>query len=239
MHLKKNEKNLFLTNSDIKNNNSNSNDNLLTSLVNKNNTKILISPKKGNNKLFIKTIYSSTQLKSIKLKNSKKINITGILTKKIKKKKEFDFNSERIKNWRNKEELKLMKQFLSFEKKNSQKKLTSIIKNKSKNNLPKINNYDNLIKIYENNIKKNKNKSKLKRLLFLCKNKNKSNDLFVEKEKNLSLVNKRNKSSNHLNLKKSKNKINVNINNNNCFYSINNNNSHTKTKKIIKISKIK
>ena len=235
MHLKKNIKNPFLTNSDI--NKNNSNDNSPTSLVKQNNIKNLISPKKGNQKLFIKTIYSSTQLKSIKLKDNKKINITGILTKKRKKKKEFDFNSEKIKNWRNKEELELMKQYLSFEKKISQKKLASKIKNKSKNNLPKINNCNNLIKIYDNNIKKNKNKSKLNRLLILGKNKN-SNDLFVEKEKNLSIINKRNKSSNNLNLKKSKNNININTPsyNNNCFYSIDN--SHTKAKKIIKISKI-
>ena len=235
MHLKKNIKNPFLTNSDI--NKNNSNDNSPTSLVKQNNIKNLISPKKGNQKLFIKTIYSSTQLKSIKLKDNKKINITGILTKKRKKKKEFDFNSEKIKNWRNKEELELMKQYLSFEKKISQKKLASKIKNKSKNNLPKINNCNNLIKIYDNNIKKNKNKSKLNRLLILGKNKN-SNDLFIEKEKNLSIINKRNKSSNNLNLKKSKNNININTPsyNNNCFYSIDN--SHTKAKKIIKISKI-
>ena len=117
------------------------------------------------------------------MKDNKKINITGILTKKRKKKKEFDFNSEKIKNWRNKEELELMKQYLSFEKKIGQKKQASKIKNKSKNNLPNINNYNNLIKIYENNIKKNKNKnkSKLKRLLFQGKNKNTSNDLFIEK----------------------------------------------------------
>jgi hypothetical protein len=235
MHLKKNIKNPFLTNSDI--NKNNSNDNSPTSLVKQNNIKNLISPKKGNQKLFIKTIYSSTQLKSIKLKDNKKINITGILTKKVKKKKEFDFNSEKIKNWRNKEELELMKQYLSFEKKISQKKLASKIKNKSKNNLPKINNCNNHIKIYDNNIKKNNNKSKLKRLLILGKNKN-SNDLFIEKEKNLSIINKRNKSSNNLNLKKSKNNININTPsyNNNCFYSIDN--SHTKAKKIIKISKI-
>jgi hypothetical protein len=235
MHLKKNIKNPFLTNSDI--NKNNSNDNSPTSLVKQNNIKNLISPKKGNQKLFIKTIYSSTQLKSIKLKDNKKINITGILSKKRKKKKEFDFNSEKIKNWRNKEELELMKQYLSFEKKISQKKLASKIKNKSKNNLPKINNCNNLIKIYDNNIKKNKNKSKLNRLLILGKNKN-SNDLFIEKEKNLSIINKRNKSSNNLNLKKSKNNININTPsyNNNCFYSIDN--SHTKAKKIIKISKI-
>jgi hypothetical protein len=214
MHLKKNIKNPFLTNSDI--NKNNSNDNSPTSLVKQNNIKNLISPKKGNQKLFIKTIYSSTQLKSIKLKDNKKINITGILTKKRKKKKEFDFNSEKIKNWRNKEELELMKQYLSFEKKISQKKLTSKIKNKSKKNLPKINNYNNLIKIYENNIikkNKNKNKSKLKSLLFQDKNKNASNDLLIEKEKNLSTINKRNKSS--------KNKKNINVNipfyNNNCF----------------------
>ena len=171
------------------------------------------------------------------MKDNKKINITGILTKKRKKKKEFDFNSEKIKNWRNKEELELMKQYLSFEKKISQKKLASKIKNKSKNTLPKINNCNNLIKIYDNNIKKNKNKSKLNRLLILGKNKN-SNDLFIEKEKNLSIINKRNKSSNNLNLKKSKNNININTPsyNNNCFYSIDN--SHTKAKKIIKISKI-
>jgi hypothetical protein len=193
MNFKKNEKNLFLTNSEINKNNSNKT--LPASLVKLNNIKNIFNPKKKNQKLFIKTFYSSTQLKSIELKNSKKINITGILTKKVKKKKEFDFNNETIKNWRNKEELELMKQYLSFEKKISQKKLTSKIKNKSKNNLPNINKYNNLIKIYENNIKKNKNKSKLKRLLFQGKNKNASNDLLIEKEKNLSIINKRNKSS--------------------------------------------
>jgi hypothetical protein len=232
MDLKKNVKNLFLTNSDINKNNSN---NILpASLVKQNNIKNIFSPKKRNQKLFIKTIYSSTQLKSIELKSSKKINITGILTKKVKKKKEFDFNNERIKNWKNKEELELMKQYLSFEKKISQKKLTSKIKNKSKNNLPNINKYNNLIKIYENNIKKNKNKSKLKRLLFQGKNKNASNDLLIEKEKNLSIINKRNKSS--------KNKKNINVNipsyNNNYFYSINSDNSHIQNQKNIKILKI-
>ena len=236
MNSKKSVKNLFLTNSDI--NKSNSNDNLPISLSKQKNIKNLFSPQKASHKLFIKTIYSNTHLKSIKFENKKKINITGILTKKLKKKKEFDFNNEQIKNWRNKEELKLMKQYLSFEKKNNQKREISKIKNKSKNNLPKINKFGNLIKIYENKIKKNKNK--LKRLLFMDKNKNKSNDIFIEKEKNASIVNKRNKSSNYINLKKSKNNLNVNIPsfNNNCFYSLNSDNSHVKTKKIIKISKI-
>ena len=242
VHSKKNIKNLFLTNSDIHKNNSN--DSLPISLVKQKNIKNIFSPKKKYQKLFIKTIYSSTQLKSIDIKNKKMINITGILTKKIKKKKEFDFNNEQIKNWKNKEELKLMKQYLSFEKKNNQKKVISKIKTKSKNNLPKINNYDNLINIYENNIKKSKNKSKLKRLLFLGKNQNKPNDVFIEKEKNLSIINKRNKrnnrnkSSNHLYLNKSKNYGNENIPSykNNCFHSMNSDNSQIKTKKIIKIS---
>jgi len=229
MHSKKN---FFLTNSDI--NKNNSNDNLPTSLSRQKKINNIFSPKKGNQKFFIKTIHSSAQLKSINLKNKKKINITGILTKRIKKQKEFDFNNEQIKNWRNKEELELMKQYLSFEKKNNKKKMLSKIKNKSKNNLPKLNNYENLIKIYENNIKKNKNKNKLKRLLFMDKSKNKSNDLFAEKDKNLSLIKKRNKSSNNLNLQKRKNNIDINIpSKNNCFYSINSDSSQTKIKKII------
>ena len=236
--LKKNVNNLFLTNSDC--NKNNSNNTLPVSLVKQNNIENILSPKKRNQKLFIKTFYSSTQLKSIELKNSKKINITGILTKKAKKKKEFDFNNERIKKWRNKEELELMKQYLSFGKKINQKKLTTKFKNKSIKNLPKINNYNNLIQIYENNIKKNKNKNKnknmnkLKRLFFQDKSKNASNDLLIEKEKNHSTINKRNKSS--------KNIKNINVNipsfNNNCFYSINRNNSHAKTNKNIKILKI-
>ena len=230
---RKNSKIRFYISCDINKNKSND-DNLSIKKNNQNNNngiKIIenysekqVSPihfqnKKSTKNLFLKTNYSNSKiLNSIKSKNNINININGRISSKSNKRyKEFNFNDKNIKNWGNKEELELMKKYLSYEKNifNKKKDIYSLKnKYKSKNNVPKINYFDTLLKSYENinqfklNIIKPELKnysSNSKRMYF----KNNSNNYFIKDNKLLS-KNRGNKSTNHIHKNNIKNN-NINI----------------------------
>jgi hypothetical protein len=234
---KRNKINHFFIACDSKKNSSN--DNLVVSRFrNSNNNKIgtsnenQISPNKYQN-LFLRANYLNSNLKSNKIKKTK--NTAEIKVKINKRNKEFDFNDEIIKNWGNKEELELMKQYLSYESKSSSKKKDiHNLKNKPKNNVPVISNFDDLIKKNEGNNNTN-NKEDLKtyssftkRSIF--KKRNKPDALFEREQQKILNGNKRNKSTNHINRKI--------IKNNKDFIFAKNINYNQKRKSLIKFTKL-
>jgi hypothetical protein len=235
---KKNKINHFFITCDS--NKNSSNDNLVVSRFRKsNNNKIessnenQISPNKYQN-LFLRANYLNSNLKSNKIK---KIKNEEIKVKINKRNKEFDFNDDIIKNWGNKGELELMKQYLSYESKSySKKKEIHSLKNKSKNNVPMISNFDDLMKNYESKNNTN-NKEDLKTYSSFSKrsifNKRNKADALYEYEKEHQKIlneNKRNKSTNHINRKI--------IKNNKDFIFAKNINYNQKRKSLIKFTKL-
>ena len=235
---KKNKINHFFISCDS--NKNSSNDILVVSRFRKgNNNKIetnhenQVSPNKYQN-LFLRANYANSNLKSNKTKTIK--NTAEITVKINKRNKEFDFNNDIIKNWGNKEELELMKQYLSYESKNSSKKKDiHNLKSKPRNNVPMISNFDDLIKKYENNNSNINNKEDLKtyssyskRSIF--KNRNKPNALFEREHQKILNENKRNKSTNHINRKI--------IKNSKDFIFAKNLNYNPKRKSLIKFTKL-
>jgi hypothetical protein len=234
---KKNKINHFFIKCDS--NKNSSNDNIVVSRFRKgNNNKIetspenQISPNKYQN-LFLRANYANSNLKSNKIKKVK--NAAEIIVKINKRNKEFNFNDDIIKNWGNKEELELMKQYLSYESKSSSKKKDiHSLKNNPRNNVPMISNFDDLIKKYDNNnnsIKKEDLKtysSFSKRTIF--KKRNKQNALFEREQQKVLNDNKRNKSTNHINRKI--------IKNNKDFIYAKNNNYKPKRKSLINFTKL-
>jgi hypothetical protein len=235
---KKNKINHFFITCDS--NKNSSNDNLVVSRFRKsNNNKIessnenQISPNKYQN-LFLRANYLNSNLKSNK---AKKIKNEEIKVKINKRNKEFDFNDDIIKNWGNKGELELMKQYLSYESKSySKKKEIHSLKNKSKNNVPMISNFDDLMKNYESKNNTN-NKEDLKTYSSFSKrsifNKRNKADALYEYEKEHQKIlneNKRNKSTNHINRKI--------IKNNKDFIFAKNINYNQKRKSLIKFTKL-
>jgi len=232
---KKNKINHFFIACD--NNKESSNDNLVVSRFRKsNNNKVgtnnenQVSPNKYQN-LFLRQNYANSNLKSNKTKTIK--NQGEIIVKINKRNKEFDFENDIIKSWGNKEELELMKKYLSYESKSSSKKKDiHNLKNKPKNNIPIISNFEDLIKNNESNNNKNKDdlktySSNSKRSIF--KNRNKPNALFERDRQKILNENKRNKSTNYINRKIIKNKD---------FIYAKNINTKPKRKSLIKFTKL-
>ena len=130
-----------------------------------------------------------------------------------------------------------MKQYLSYESKSySKKKEIHSLKNKSKNNVPMISNFDDLMKNYESKNNTN-NKEDLKTYSSFSKrsifNKRNKADALYEYEKEHQKIlneNKRNKSTNHINRKI--------IKNNKDFIFAKNINYNQKRKSLIKFTKL-
>jgi hypothetical protein len=128
-----------------------------------------------------------------------------------------------------------MKQYLSYESKSySKKKEIHSLKNKSKNNVPMISNFDDLMKNYESKNNTN-NKEDLKtyssftkRSIF--KKRNKPDALFEREQQKILNGNKRNKSTNHINRKI--------IKNNKDFIFAKNVNYNPRRKSLIKFTKL-
>jgi hypothetical protein len=236
---KKNKINHFFIKCDS--NKNSSNDNLVVSRFRKGNNNRIdtsnenqISPNKYQN-LFLRANYVNSNLKSNKIRKIK--NAAEITVKINKRNKEFNFNDDIIKNWGNKEELELMKQYLSYESKSSSKKKDiHNLKNKPRNNVPMISNFDDLIKKYDSNNNNNTNKKEelktysnfSKRYIF--KKRNKQDGLFERENQKIFSENKRNKSTNYINRKI--------IKNNKDFIYAKNNNYKPKRKSLINFTKL-
>ena len=220
-------------------NKNSSNDNIVVSRFRKGNNNRIetstennsISPNKYQN-LFLRANYVNSNLKPSKIRKIK--NQAEVTVKIYKRNKEFNFNDDIIKNWGNKEELELMKQYLSYESKSySKRKDILSLKNKPRNNVPTISNFDDLIKKYDNNNTNKKEELKTyssfsKRYIF--KKRSKQEPLFERDHQKILNENKRNKSTNQINRK-------INKNNKDFIYA-KNNNYKPKRKSLINFAKL-